>query len=299
MKLAVMADIHSNYVALEQCMAYALKQGVRHFVFLGDYIGELAYPERTMALLYGYREKYDCAFIRGNKEEYWLQYKAEGEQGWREYDSTTGVLWYAYHRLRERDLDFFEHMPIARRLQFGELQTLFVCHGTPDSTRKAMRWKNGDLGEGVSWGNAHTEEVLERCEEKMLLCGHTHVQGRLEYGGKILLNPGAVGLPLEKDGRSRFVILHGDGGGWQEEFVSLPYDRVRVIREIDESGLGRRAPYWSMITKRHLMEHTDCPGHAVLLERAMEICRQTQGFCNWPDIPEDCWRQALEEIGIL
>ena len=47
MEIAVLADIHSNYVALETCMRFALKRGIRKFLFLGDYIGEMAYPERT------------------------------------------------------------------------------------------------------------------------------------------------------------------------------------------------------------------------------------------------------------
>ena len=85
MELAVLADIHSNYIALERCMEYALNRGIFHFWFLGEYIGELAYPERTMELLGQYSEKYDCVFIRGNKENYWLKYRDGGEQGWPEY----------------------------------------------------------------------------------------------------------------------------------------------------------------------------------------------------------------------
>ncbi len=52
MKTAIFADIHSNYIALEHCTEYAISQGIETFLFLGDYIGEMAYPERTMKLLY-------------------------------------------------------------------------------------------------------------------------------------------------------------------------------------------------------------------------------------------------------
>lgn len=34
------------------------------------------------------------------------------------------------------------------------------------------------------------------------------------------------------------------------------------------------------------------------LARAMEICRRQNGSCVWPRIPEDCWRQAMAELGI-
>ena len=59
-KIAVLSDIHGNYVALRTCIDYALKAGAETFVFLGDYVGELAYPQKTMEQLYALREKYEC-----------------------------------------------------------------------------------------------------------------------------------------------------------------------------------------------------------------------------------------------
>ena len=67
MEIAVLSDIHGNYVALETCVNYALERGIDKFIFLGDFLGELAYPQRTMKLLYSLKEKYRCWFIKGNK----------------------------------------------------------------------------------------------------------------------------------------------------------------------------------------------------------------------------------------
>ena len=74
--IAVLSDIHGNYVALESCLAHAVSQNIKTFLFLGDYVSELAYPERTMKLLYEMDRTCSCRFIRGNKEEYWFQYRA-------------------------------------------------------------------------------------------------------------------------------------------------------------------------------------------------------------------------------
>ena len=62
--IAVLSDIHSNYVGLKHCMEYALQRGIHTFLFLGDYVGEMAYPERTMELLHQYRRENQCTFIR-------------------------------------------------------------------------------------------------------------------------------------------------------------------------------------------------------------------------------------------
>ena len=52
MDVAVLADIHGNYIALERCLENAFSRNISTFFFLGDYIGELAYPERTMQIIY-------------------------------------------------------------------------------------------------------------------------------------------------------------------------------------------------------------------------------------------------------
>ena len=46
MNIAIMADIHGNHIALEACIGEARKLGAEEFLFLGDYLGELAYPEK-------------------------------------------------------------------------------------------------------------------------------------------------------------------------------------------------------------------------------------------------------------
>ena len=52
MKLAVIGDIHSNHIALETCIEHALARNVDEFLFLGDYVSDCPYPQRTMKIIY-------------------------------------------------------------------------------------------------------------------------------------------------------------------------------------------------------------------------------------------------------
>ena len=36
--------------------------------------------------------------------------------------------------------------------------------------------------------------------------------------------------------------------------------------------------------------------HGTVLERAMALCREKEGECFWPNIPEKYWEQALGEL---
>jgi hypothetical protein len=76
--------------------------------------------------------------------------------------------------------------------------------------------------------------------------------------------------------------------------MSLEYDIDRVIRDMHEVKLYEHAPYWSKITE-HILRGGNT-SHVTVLLRAMELCREETGKCVWPDIPEECWEQAVNEI---
>ena len=281
--IAVLSDIHGNYVALESCLAHAVSQNIKTFLFLGDYVSELAYPKRTMKLLYEMDRTCSCRFIRGNKEEYWFQYRAGGERGWEDGSSTSGAMLYTYRSLTPEDMDFFEKMPISQKIQPEGFTAFTACHGSPFKVNEKM------LPE-----DENTRQIMERTETPLILFGHTHVQRKIEYQGRIALNPGSVGIPLYSSGMTQYMILHGENGCWREEFISLPYDTDRVIREMHEADMYRHAPYWSRITEKILQEGR--VSHGTVLGRVMELCREETGSCNWPDIPEKYWEQAIGEL---
>ena len=134
MTIAVFSDIHGSHIAFKACLEHALEKGADTFLLLGDYLGELAYPKKIIKMLYDLKEQYPCYFVRGNKEDYWKRFEDCGETGWKEYDSTTGALYYAYYEMTKEDRDFFRAMPVAQTIRLKENMPDFViCHGS---------WKN-------------------------------------------------------------------------------------------------------------------------------------------------------------
>jgi Predicted phosphoesterase len=281
--IAILSDIHGNYVALERCLEYAFSQGINRFIFLGDYIGELAYPERTMQILYDLNDRYLCYFIKGNKEDYWLKYRADGEKGWKDKNSASGSLLYAYNSLTARDLDFFAQLKPVGEIAVGKMPAITICHGSPSKIDGKMLPDDGK-----------TIEIMNSVKTSIILCGHTHIQRKIVYNEKCVLNPGAVGIPFFSKGRTQFLILHEQNGIWSEEFISLEYDVDRVIKEIHEVKLNEYAPYWSMITE-YILRGGNRP-HGEILSRAMKLCKEETGQCVWPDIPEKYWALAVDEI---
>ncbi|SHH45778.1 metallophosphoesterase family protein [Clostridium intestinale] len=283
MDIAVLSDVHGNYIALERCLEYALSRNINTFFFLGDYVGELAYPERTMKILYDFNEKYKCYFIKGNKEDYWLKYRADGEKGWEDKNSASGSLLYTYQSLTSKDLNFFAQLQPVKEITIDDMTAITICHGSPYKINEKMLLDDNK-----------TIEIMNRVKTSIILCGHSHIQCKIVHNDKCVLNPGAVGVPLFSEGKTQFLILHGNGEEWSEEFISLEYDVDGVIRDMDEVKLDEHAYYWSVLTKNILRGGNT--SHGKILSRAMELCREKTGNCVWPNIPEKCWKQAIKEL---
>lgn len=279
LEIAVLSDIHGNYVALEKCIQFAEVKHIKTFIFLGDYVGELAYPQKTMEIIYSLKEKHECYFIKGNKEDYWLHY----DNTWKEKDSTTGCLYYTYHNLTRRDLDFFETLPIKRSICFTGYPVITVCHGSP---RK--------VNEKMLPDNKNTYAIMENDIADYIICGHTHVQNTIEYSRKTVWNPGSVGVSLHSGGKAQFLILKGEDSSWKKEFVSLDYDVEQVIEHLYDSGLYDQAPSWCRVSENLLK--TGEISHGSVLNKAMSLCHERNGNCIWPDIPEEYWQQAIKEM---
>ena len=103
-RVALMSDIHSNYHAFKACYEDAVKCGADSFIFLGDYISDLAEPQKTMELVYKIQANYPTVCLRGNREEYML----DCESGLSNFvpGSKSGSLLFTYNHLRKKDLDF-------------------------------------------------------------------------------------------------------------------------------------------------------------------------------------------------
>ncbi len=280
MKIAIMADIHSNYEAFRTCYEEAEKLGVSEYIFLGDYLGDMANPQETLNLLYEIKRKYSCTFICGNKEEYWINHRNNSDEVWETGFTTTGMLEYNYSRLKEADIDFFECMPIGKEMYYEGLPKFTICHGSPYKVNQSMR---PDY--------EYIDRLVEQIETNMVICGHFHIQTAYERKGKLVLNPGAVGVPLYSDGKTQFMMLYGEEGTWKYKFITLSYDRNITIKSMDDEELYRRAPGWYEITKHLLL--TGETSHASAVSEVMEKYYEETGVRTLHDIPEEFWKKAV------
>ena len=175
-KIAIMGDIHSNHIALETCIRHALDRDVDEFIFLGDYVSDCPYPQRTMKIIYEMKEKYCCHFIRGNREDYMLNHRNHPEERWT-YSSASGNLLYTYENLTEKDFDFYENMDIQGIYRKNRYPDFRYCHGSLTSSNELLKPENDNL-----------ENIMSNLDVELLIGGHTHTQEVMQFGSKKLIH---------------------------------------------------------------------------------------------------------------
>ena len=280
MDIAVFADIHGNNVALQACVDYCMGKGITNYILLGDFIGDCPGVKKTMELIYVLRQYFTCYTVRGNREEYMLNYRKAGETGWMK-GSGSGSLLYTYEQLTDKEFKLFEELPIYGIWNPKGALGFEYCHGSPTNVAELLF---GD--------KRNTKRILNKMKTELLLHAHTHVQESFLYRGKRALNPGALGLPRNKNCYAEFAIIHSGKSGWEEELVQVKYDRHEILKEFQKSGLMEYAPAWAAATMHTIRTGVDL-SEAILLQ-AMKLCEEDRGIVRWPVIPEQYWAEALK-----
>lgn len=281
-KLAVISDIHSNHVALEKCIRHAIDQNADEFLFLGDYISDCPYPQKTMEIIYKMQREYRCYFIRGNREDYMINHRKNPLEKWT-YSSASGNLLYTYENLTKKDMDFYEGLDIQGIYRKEGYSSFRYCHGSLTSSNELLIPENEKL-----------ENIISGLDVDLLISGHTHIQETIIRGSKKIIHPGSVGVPWYYDGKTQYMILHGTENGWREEFFQLDYDVDAVKKEFKDSGIFEKALHWAKLTLHTLYTGDDYS--APCLRLAMEACKEAEGAVIWPDIPEKYWEMAYQKF---
>lgn len=230
MTLAVVSDIHGNLPALDAVIDDIASSGADLVVNLGDCLSGPLWPSETADLLMAL----GWPTLAGNHERQMLT------AGTGDPATSDG---FALSRLRPDQKAWLAGLPGHIALA----PDLLLCHGTPDSD--TAYWLH--RGRPGAMRKATVEEVAAfATSHRLALCGHTHVPRTVTLqDGRIVANPGSIGLPAyDDDGndpdiaeaggpRARYLIAHRHAqGSWSIESRSVPYDFERAARQAERNG---------------------------------------------------------------
>ena len=281
MRIAVFSDIHANRAALEAVLAHSAAVRPDWYVFLGDYVTDCPYPHKTVQLLREFSRSHRCIFIRGNREDYLLKNR-ETPQGWTD-GSKTGALKYTYENLTAEDLDWFASMPIFMRSELPGCEPFALCHGSPESSNYLFHTDTPEA-----------EQMISRLGEfgcRVMLCGHSHIPFIFRRGDRMLVNPGALGMPVNNQNKAQYALLQYNGE-WNAEILSADYYIEKTAAEFKESGLLEKSGVWGRGLLGTIREGVN---YTVLAVHLVEKLSQQTGL---PVTDETLWKSAAEQLNI-
>jgi predicted phosphodiesterase len=223
MRLAIIADVHGNLVALEAVLADLRERAPDVVVNLGDSVTGPLWPSETFALL----ESLRLPTVRGNHDRWLTELSPEAMP--RTVRST-------YEALRPAQRAALHGFPTSVEIERG----ILAVHGTPASDVEYLLEEAVDGR--LSLVTAGTlSERLGAVSAGLVLCGHSHLQhSALAPGNRLVVNPGSVGCPRYADNDEPFIAEAGSPharyavatrrtGRWSVEMVALDYDWSVVV----------------------------------------------------------------------
>jgi predicted phosphodiesterase len=183
-RVALLADIHGNALALESVVAHLARDTAPDIVIdLGDIVSGPLWPAETLDI----RETLKAATVRGNHD----RIVGTGDP------ATMGAS----------DLHAFEHLTESRRRWLAQLPSTLVMppgvlftHASPGRDDAYLL----DIVEGGRLVRAAPRLIEERllpvADVKVVLCGHSHRADLVRLASGItVVNPGSVGCPAYDD----------------------------------------------------------------------------------------------------
>lgn len=243
MRIAVLADIHSNLPALEAVQADLHLAAPDMALLVGDQVNRCPWPNEVMDLI----DAEGWPAIMGNHE---LMVKILGTSAAPvsfENRERFADLWWTKAQLTPAHMAQLHALPAERRIESAGGPTILMLHGLKDNPFEGFTTELSD---------AQIAAKLDGIDEPVVLSAHTHAPLARAVASKHVFNPGSVGMPYNGDPRAQYLLLDGNGVSWQPTFRQVDYDRSLVREAFDRLGLfhayGPLGPlYWQTIATGH------------------------------------------------
>jgi putative phosphoesterase len=223
MKIALLADIHANFPALEKALDVSQAEGVDWFMVAGDLVGFYPFPGEVVDTVKERLAARAC-IVAGNHDHKVLT----GEEFPESFSATVTARWQR-SVLTEEQFGFIRELPQKIYHHINGCQFLIV-HGSPKAPLS---------------GRITSIDQIEPVDADIVVFGHTHKPALMEKDRVLWVNPGSVGQPRDGDPRGSMAII--DLPEMQVRFIRFNYE-IRPMEErwpvIRKLGLDDRLLKW-------------------------------------------------------
>jgi len=215
MRLAVIADVHSNIHALESASMLISERSPDAVVCAGDVVGYGAFPNECCSKVEGLCSR----SVAGNHDRAAISKDASRMNPY----AAAAAIWTS-DQLEESSRRFLSSLGPAARFAAGG-RSVAVFHGSPADPDEYVQEDAADRG------------LLDGEGCDILVLGHTHVPYVKRFDERLVLNPGSVGQPRDGDPRGSLAFV--DTEKMVCEILRFEYPVKAAADAIVSAGLPR------------------------------------------------------------
>jgi predicted phosphodiesterase len=241
MKIAVIADVHANFAALEAITAQIEAWQPDQVIVAGDLVNRGPRPRECLHLVQAQAASHGWLVVRGNHEEYVIEqadpdFPRQGPLA----DVHRGSRW-TYEQL-DGEAGILDAMPFDLFLHAPDGSQVRVTHASMLGLRNGI----------YPWTSDADLEQKIGSPPGLFLVGHTHLPLIRRLNGTLVVNAGSSGLPFDNDTRPTYARCTWKQGEWQAEIVRVDYDFARAERDFSITGFLEQAGPLAALVLREL-----------------------------------------------
>jgi predicted phosphodiesterase len=225
MKIAVLADIHANYRALEAVIDHIERWGPDHVFVAGDIVNRGPRSLCCLEWIEEKRQNESWRVIRGNHEDYVLQReRPDAPQSGPKFEMFKPV--HFSHQQLNGHTGLLRSLPEKINLDFGAAGEVRMLHGSMLGNRDGIYPENTD---------AEIERKITPAPA-VFITAHTHRPLVARVNGTLVVNAGSAGLPFDGDTRPAYAQITYQNNRWQAEIIRLNYDLQAAEQDFQDFG---------------------------------------------------------------
>lgn len=260
-KIAVISDVHGNYIALKAVLKDMETKGVNKIYCLGDIAFKYGEPGKTTEAI----RSVSSGVVRGNVDEYLINRFKAGESPAAKKD----IMLNSHQNID--NIDWLENLPFFQDIQMSG-QRIRLVHASPKGIDRLYN-PNFDN----SFNNRYDNKIIKssseffdipiegnsNCKPDVVLFGHTHVTEYEKTKDGLIINPGSIGDPIIPQNLNNkhvdipspeisYIIIDGEEqvlnspspkGNLKVKCVRLPY--LPILEDMNKLYQTKQAPILS------------------------------------------------------
>lgn len=254
MKYAVISDVHGNAPALRLALTDAAERGAQGYLLAGDYCLSAPWGREVVQIL---RSLPGAHIISGNDDQHLSI--PPGDDGQYEVSRWCASV------LSDDAKSWLAALPATLDIACEDT-SIHMTHSSQFFLGNALRerfrtsvlpgfYPDGPVSHEVIqadfrrlWEQASFRKTVHALPPGVYVYGHNHIQCWADFDGRILINPGSCGLPLDCGAfGAAYSLLTVEDGHVSVEERRIPYDVEELIVQAKATPQYTAARVWSEI----------------------------------------------------